>query len=188
MARAGVSGAIALCALFTAGTADATVYVAADLAELVTHAQSIVHGRVVAAEARWVAGRRAVETIVTVAVDEHLKGRFGETVSVRVPGGQMGPYRTVMVGAPVFREGEEVVLFLAARGPTIPHLVFLGQGVFRVTRDAATGEPAVVPALPAAAVGRGAPVPIVRGDPARRPTPLREFSARVRALAAEPHR
>lgn len=185
MARAGVSGVIALCALFMAGTANATVYVAADLAELVTRARSIVHGHVVAADAQWAPGRRAVETIVTVAVDEHLKGRLGETVTVRVPGGQMGPYRTIMVGAPTFREGDEVVLFLATRGPAIPHLVGLGQGVFRVRRDAATGAATVTSSWPAAPAGSATPVRITRGDPARRPTPLREFSARVRALAAE---
>ena len=59
----------------------------------------------------------------------------------------MGPYRSVMLGAPTFVEGEEVVVFLAASGPAIPHLVGLAQGVFRVRTDVATGARLVTPEI-----------------------------------------
>jgi len=64
-------------------------------------------------------------------------------------------------------------------GPSIPHVLGLNQGVFRLIR-AADGWIVTPPAaLPAAGSVR-----IVRGDPSRRPLPLAEFEQRVRALAA----
>src|SRR4029453_9530015 len=89
----------------------ATVILPIEFRELVTIAPVIVHGHVVDVRTEWVDGRRAIETFVTVQADEYLKGNLGETLTVRVPGGQMGRYRTVFVGAPEFREGEGAVLF-----------------------------------------------------------------------------
>ena len=39
----------------------------------------IVHGRVVDVRAGWVDGRRSVDTFVTIAADDYLKGNLGET-------------------------------------------------------------------------------------------------------------
>ena len=85
-----------------------------------TGARAIVHGRVIAIEPRWADGRRRIETLVTVHAEEYLKGDLGSEVTFKVPGGQMGPYRSVMVGAPTFQSGDEIVVFLNAQGPTIP--------------------------------------------------------------------
>ena len=162
----------------------ATVYVTADLRELATEAGAVAHGRVVALEPRWADGRRAIETLVTLRVETYAKGNLGESVTLRVPGGQLGPYRSVMLGAPTFAEGDEVVVFLAATGPRIPHLVGLAQGVFRVRTNIATGSRTVTPEI-ARVPGAGAlePARIVRGDGSRRPAPLSAFLDEVRAIA-----
>lgn len=179
------TGLLALALAFAPGARlEATVYVSADLTELTAEARAVAHGRVVALEPRWLEGRRSIETLVTLEVEAWAKGDFGRSVTLRVPGGQMGPYRTLMLGAPTFAEGDEVVVFLAAAGPAIPHLVGLAQGVFRVRADRATGARVVVPEivrLPGAHVLEASKV--VRGDPARRPSPLAEFLQQVRALA-----
>jgi hypothetical protein len=108
-----------------------------------------------------------------------LKGAFGPVVQFRVPGGRLGRYRSILVGAPEFLLGQRVVVFLAARGPAVPFVLGLGQGVFRIVPGAGgwvVTPPAVLPA--------GGPVPgIVRGDPARRPLPLADFEQQVRVLA-----
>jgi hypothetical protein len=169
----------------SAAAVHATVYVAADLAELTSDARAVAHGRVVALAPQWVEERRAIETLVTLEVEAYAKGDLGRTVTVRVPGGQMGPYRSIMLGAPTFAEGDEVVLFLGASGPAIPHLVGLAQGVYRVRTDAATGGRVVTPEivrLPGASAAQ--PVRVVRGDRARRPAPLAAFLDEVRAIAA----
>src|SRR5687767_15921943 len=96
----------------------ATVIVPIEFRELVATAPGIVHGEVVDVRSRWVDGRRSLETFVTIAAAEYLKGNLGEHVTFRVPGGQLGRYRTVFVGVPEFRPGDEVVLFLKRAGPS----------------------------------------------------------------------
>jgi len=175
---------IAAALLVSAVALHATVYVAADLGELTTDARAVAYGRVVTLEPRWLEERRSIETLVTLEVETYAKGDLGRTITLRVPGGQMGPYRSIMLGAPTFVEGEEVVVFLADSGPAIPHLVGLAQGVFRVRTDVATGSRLVTPEIvrmPGAAALE--PSRVVRGDASRRPAPLAAFLQEVRALA-----
>jgi len=162
--------------------ASATVLVPAGVGQLAREAALIVQGRVVDVRGVWTEGRRGVVTIVTVEVAEAIKGEPGEHVSLRVPGGEMGRYRSVMSGAPTFRVGEEVVLFLGGRAPALPHLLGLGQGVYRVRRDA-SGQP-VVNAPSLAGGGATEATRIVRGDPGRRAVRLAEFTRQVRELAS----
>lgn len=162
----------------------ATVIVPIEFRELVTTAPVIVHGQVVDVRAGWVDGRRSVETFVTVAVTEYLKGDLGERVTFRVPGGQLGRYRTVFVGAPEFQAGDEVVLFLKHAGPSYPYIIGLSQGAFRVVGDARTGERMVTTPV---VMGKGGDEPerIVRGDVTRRPLPIGAFRDAVRQVLAQ---
>ena len=157
----------------------ATVFIPADFAELVTGCRAIVHGRVVDVRAQTTGDRRSIETLVTLTAVDHLKGNLGSTVTFKVPGGQIGRYRRVLVGAPVFERGDEVIVFLNATSPSIPHLYGLSQGVFRIARD--TGGRDVVTPPPVMAQGIGAER-VVRGDPARRPLAVDEFGRKVRDI------
>jgi hypothetical protein len=160
----------------------ATVLIPADLAELTADATAIVHGRVVDVRADWLAGRRAIETYVTVAAATYLKGNLGETVTFRVPGGRLGAYRSFVVGAPAFDVGDEVILFLGSHGPSVPYVLGLSQGLYRVRTDPASGRRTVIP--PAIVSPDVEPVRLVRGDP-KRPSPTIEaFAADIRALLA----
>lgn len=158
-------------------SASATVQVPADLPALVQAASAIVHGRIVSVEPRMAGGRRSIEREVTLVVAESYKGALGPEVSLRVPGGELGHYRTVMVGAPRFTPGEEVVLFLGTRGEA-PYVIGLTQGVFRVRVDAESGARVVTP--PPGRSGEGSRV--VRGDASRRPLPLAQFAQEIRQL------
>lgn len=176
-----------VCALLIALTlpplAGATVIVPAEFREVVTGAQLIVVGRITDVTAEWADGRRRIDSYVTVEVAATLKGRANETVTFLVPGGQIGRYRSVMVGAPVFAPGDEVVLFLNARGSAVPYVFGLNQGVYRVRVDPRSGQRLVVsPAL----MARSDSAEVVRrGTAARRPQPLDDFNAQVRAILAE---
>jgi hypothetical protein len=170
-----ILASIAICLSTTA--ASAMVVVPAEFSEMVTASDLVVHGRVVAIRPQIVGNRRTIETVISVAVVDALKGQPGETVYFRVPGGQVGRYRRLMVGAPVFVEGEEVVLFLKGRAPGVPFPFGLSQGVYRVVRGAA-GQSLVTPPTVAEAPGR-----VVRGDPSRRPMELAAFARNVRAIA-----
>jgi hypothetical protein len=169
---------LVLIALLAATPVSATLYLPVDFAEMVTSAKDIAHGRVVDVRSDLTPDRRTIVTYVTIAVEQHLKGSFGEAVTFRVPGGQVGRYRRIVVGAPQFSPGDEVIVFLTARGPSIPYLFGLSQGVYRVSRRAGAG-PLVTP-LPAIATG-GADR-LVRGDPARRPLALDAFARQVKTI------
>jgi hypothetical protein len=167
--------------LALAATARATVIIPADLAELSRDAIAIVRGRVAAVDPRWTEDRGTIETIVTLEAEGYLKGALGQVVRFRVPGGELGRFRSIVVGAPEFAVDQQVVVFLGAHGPTVPHVVGFNQGVFRLVRAADNSGWLVTPPanLPAAAGS----VRVIRGDLNRRPLPLADFEQRVRALA-----
>jgi hypothetical protein len=167
-----------LCAL--AVPARATVLIPADLGELSRDARAIVRGRVVRLDPQWTDDRGAIETIVTLEVEGYIKGALGSTLRFRTPGGDLGRYRSIVVGAPEFAIDEHVVVFLGARGPSVPYVLGLNQGVFRVVRADDTGAWMVTPPVTLTATTRS--VPIVRGDTSRRALPLSDFEQRVRAL------
>jgi hypothetical protein len=162
--------------------AGATVLVGADLGELSRDAIAIARGHIVAVTPRWTDDRRTIETIVTLEVDEYLKGALGETVQFRVPGGDLGRFRSIVVGAPEFEVDQQVIVFLGARGPSVPYVLGFSQGVYRLVPAADGSSWLVTPpaVLPTATAGN---VRIVRGDISRRPLPLDVFEQHVRELA-----
>jgi hypothetical protein len=162
-----------------------TVLVPADMPELARAASAIAFGRVVDVSARLEPGTRRIESVVTLAVDDYYKGNLGDDLQISVPGGQLGHYRTVMVGAPEFSAGEQVILFVATRGDGLPYVVGLNQGAFRVSVDVRSGRRVVSPAPLVRPPGARGAVALVRGDATRQPMALDEFVVEVRrALGA----
>jgi hypothetical protein len=179
--RPWMSGLLRLTALLAAtAPLGATVLVPADVGELSRDAVAIARGRVVRVDAQWGDSRRSIDTIVTLAVEEYLKGSFGSTLQFRVPGGDLGRFRSVVVGAPEFAADDRVVVFLGARGPSVPYILGLSQGVFRVVRGDDGWAVTPPPVFPSTS---GAAAPVVRGSATRRPMALADFEQRVRALA-----
>jgi hypothetical protein len=168
-------------ALGLSASSYATVLVPATLGDLVREARSVARGRVAAIEAKWNDDERTIETEITLDVETYLKGPLATTLRFRVPGGTLGRLRRIVVGAPEFELGERVVIFLGAQGPTVPYVVGLSQGVFRIVAAKDASSSVVVPPP---LVSRSVPgAVVVRGDPSRRPMPLADFEQRVRELA-----
>jgi hypothetical protein len=163
-----------------ASAVRATTLVPADVGELARDAVVIARGRVVAVDGRWTDDHRSIDTIVTLDVERYLKGAFGSTIQFRVPGGELGRFRSIVVGAPEFAVDDRVVIFLGARGPTVPYVLGLSQGVFRLVPAADRSGWLVTPPpiFPSTTTAR-----IVRGDATRRPLALADFEDRVRTLA-----
>ena len=159
---------------------SATVLIPAEFREIVSGSQIIVYGRVSEVRAEWLDGRRRIESVITLDASSFYRGTASRSVTFRVPGGQIGRYKSVTVGAPEFKAGDEVVLFLKAQGPSVPQVFGLNQGVFRVKVDERTGrrtvmEPIIMP--------RGTvPQRVVRGARDRQPLPLDQFAAQVRTV------
>ena len=134
-------GLLHLCVLTVLLTASlsASVAIPAEINALVSDAQAIVHGRVVRLQGRASGDGLGIETLVTLEAESYLKGDLGREVTFVVVGGQFGRYRSVVSGAPQFAEGQEVVLFLGAKAPALPHVIRMSQGAFRVSVDRRTG-------------------------------------------------
>jgi hypothetical protein len=157
--------------------ADATTVVPLSFEQLVGESQSVVYGRVTDVRPQWTDDRRFIESVVTVEVLRGIKGGAAQSIAFTVPGGQVGRYLNVIPGAPSFVAGDLAVFFLTARGARLPVTTGLTQGIYRVQRDASSGEMLVVP--PAIeGIGR-----IVRGDVRRKPVPLAVFEGTVRTVA-----
>lgn len=161
----------------------ATVLVPAEFREVVNGSEIIAYGRVIETIAESSDDRRRIDTLVTLQVSTYLKGGPGETLVFRVPGGQVGRYRSVFVGAPRFAVGDETIVFLNVRDGELPFVFGLNQGVFRVQLDRTTKRRMVVPA--GVLAQSGAPEIVVRGAPARRPMGLEAFGVQVQTVLAE---
>lgn len=171
------------CVLVTS-LASATVLVPAEFTEVVSGSAIIAHARIVDVRAEWADGRRWIDSVVTADVVTYLKGESEQqTISFKVPGGRLGRYRSVVVGAPTFVRGEEAVLFLKTHGDELPDVFGLNQGVFRVRVDQATGQRIVVPPVLKSEVS-SEPQRVVRGAVDRKPLTFESFGARVREVMA----
>lgn len=164
--------AVVVCA---AVTTTASTLLPSDFRATVTQATVIVRGRVTDVRAvRSLAGE--VETVATVAVEATLKGDARAFVSMRLPGGAVGRYRTVMPGAPRVDVGETGVFFLkAAAGGTL-WPVGLSSGIYRIATTAGTAmvRPPVLPGVTTGTTGV-----VKRGDTRRKMLPLSEFESLV---------
>ena len=156
----------------------ATSFVATDLGELTRDARTIARGVVVAVDSRWSDDRSRIETLVTLEAEQYLKGSFGPTVQFSVPGGRVGRYRSIVVGAPQFTTGDRVVVFLAGSAPNLPHVIGLSQGLFRVVSDSEGWKVTPPPIVTSS-------TRIVRGDPTHRPMALEAFEQQVRSLVGD---
>ena len=169
---------LAIVVMFAAcgAVASATSFIPTDVSELAREARAIARGRVVAVEPRWSDDRRRIDTLVTLETERFLKGGLGSTVQFVVPGGRLGRYRSIVVGAPRFEPGERVIVFLAGSVPSLPHVIGLSQGLFRVVQETDGWKVTPPPVL------AGGDTRIVRGDPARRPMALDVFERQVHEL------
>ena len=175
--------ALVLIALLIAAPAlRATVLVPAEFREIVAGSRIIVYGRITDVQPEWSDDRRRIESVVTLEAGTYLKGGPGGVVTFRVPGGQIGRYKNVMIGAPEFHPGEEAVLFLTGPSASAVHIFGLSQGVFRVRADARTGQRLVI--APVLVAQGDAPETVTRGAVTRRPLALDTFAATVRAAMA----
>ena len=175
------SAALVLTALAALAPVHATVIVPAEFGEVVAGSALIAHGRVIDVQAEWADGRRRIDSVVTVNVLSWFKGGNASTLSFDVPGGEIGRYRHVLVGAPVFKRGDEAFLFLKEEGSPLPYVFGLNQGVFRVRADERGVRMVTSPALLAQGVE---PEIVRRGAVNRRPEALDAFGTRIRSVLA----
>jgi hypothetical protein len=174
--------AAALIAALVPVALGATVLLPAEFREVVNGSDLIVYARVSATDVRWSDDRKHVDTLVTLQAGTYLKGSAGQSLVIAVPGGTIGRFMNVTVGAPHFSVGDEAVFFLNTRDRELPAIFGLNQGVFRVATEASTRRRFVTPPVLSRTAG---PETIVRGDASRKPMALEAFGAQVQSVLAE---
>ena len=86
-----------------------------------------------------------------------------------------------MIGAPVFKPGDEAFLFLKSQGAGMPYVFGLNQGVFRVNVDQRGVRKVVSPLLLASGTD---PEVVRRGAVNRQPLALETFGEQIRTAMA----
>ena len=117
--------------------AQATTLVRLRFQDLVHYSYSIARVRCTHAESLVENGE--IWTDTSFRVISHNKGYLPEEIVVRQPGGKFQHLHSRVEGAPEFRPGEEVYLFLSARTGGQFMIVGWAQGTFRIHRDLRSG-------------------------------------------------
>src|SRR6478672_7847428 len=130
MKRLVAAGAIAALAMVPL---RATSTIPTDLPDVISTATLIVRGRVVDTRSFTDIANGPVMTAVTVTADEVLKGSAGSSVTFRVHGGEIGRYRYMVIGSPVFAVGDQAYFFLKRTSAGSLWPVGMSAGVYRVS-------------------------------------------------------
>lgn len=128
-----------LASLLLAATASATTMLVLDVDALSGAADAVVRARVVKTSSRWTASGGRIVTDVELEVAETWKGGVARTIVVTQPGGVVGDLGQHVAGAARFVPGEEVVLFLEARGGRFT-VAGMAQGRFKVEASGAAHQ------------------------------------------------
>ena len=109
--------------------------------QLITSSRVILLGEVKSVKAQWNLNHENIETYVKVEVSTLLKGNIqGDDIVFRQLGGRVGDTSTVIFGAPEYKAGDRVLLFLdTARDGTL-RIAHLFQGKYDVVDDKSSGQ------------------------------------------------
>ncbi len=136
------------CFLCLAQFASATTVVTPPDDDLIIGARAIVRAKVLAVNCSFDEQQR-IYTYITLRVREVFKGRITDRqIVIKEPGGQVGAQGSIIYGAPQFKPGEEVFLYLDTwnDGSLRVHQMFLGK--FSIIDDPQTRERVVVRETP----------------------------------------
>jgi hypothetical protein len=133
-----LAGALAL--VVAAAPASATQVLHQTLRDLTLGSSDIVIGQVEETRTRWNASRTKILTDVTIRVGESLKGAPGERITLTQLGGDLDGFRYSVPGNPLFRPGEEALVFVWRDPQGRAQVNAMSQGKFEIGADAETGE------------------------------------------------
>jgi hypothetical protein len=108
--------------------------VAVPLQTTTAQATAIVQGKVISQASAWGRDHRTILTDVVVRVDESFKGSLaaGQTITIRVEGGEVGETGIWVEHQPRFRDSENVLLFLTSEQTGVRTVQSLEQGKYTV--------------------------------------------------------
>jgi hypothetical protein len=127
---------------FTLSSVQATTVIPPSFDQLVQQAELIFQGTVTDVHAQWVGegGQRHIESYITFTVEDAVKGKPGQTYTLRMFGGTVGDQGMAISDAPKFAVGDRDILFVENNGTQVIPLVGIMYGRFHVKKDEAGGE------------------------------------------------
>ena len=123
--------------------------------ELTEESSSVLLGTCTRMESYWADGNSKIFTRIRIRGQQYIKGDLGAEAEITVPGGRIGDVNYEVSDMPVFREGEEVFVFVWSH-PSGKQLVMGGaQGKLTVETDKVTGKKIIrgAPLQPESAAG-----------------------------------
>jgi len=159
-----------------ASQAGATTFVAMTERTLARAADAIVVGTVRYIES-VAAPDGAINTLVTVEVEQEAKGHVGRVVVLKQPGGSVGGRRLWLAGSPDFTVNDRELLFLSAYRDGTARTTAFGMGQFHLSTDPLTGVTHAERTLDGLVVG---------AHSARRRIPLASLLRTIRRAVADP--
>ena len=121
----------------------ATSVIAPSFSELVSRAETVIHGTVTDVRSDWAdqGGHRVIKSWVSIQLEEPLKGNpTSASLTLEFLGGRVDGAEMTVQGSPRFASGDEVVVFINGNGRDACPLVGWGHGAYRVLPSAVTGE------------------------------------------------
>lgn len=170
--------------LLIAGGSRATTLVREDTRALVRGSSDIVVGSVAAVRSRLDESGRRIVTEIAFDVTRSLKGERRRLTLVQL-GGELYGMRYAVPGSPVFRPGEEALLFVWRDRAGRAQVNGLGQGKFDIRRDPATGEALIQRGLPELAIADLRTLRAPRKGEAPPRISLRRMIAEIEKVLAE---
>ncbi len=128
-------------ALFLSKLVWATVLIPIPDQAFIEYANAIIIGKVEEIQSYQEESSQAIYTLVTLSLDEVLKGVVStKTLVLKQGGGIAGNRRSVIYGSPTFTKGEKVLVFLSKNADGTPRVAHLALGKFSVALDPQTGQ------------------------------------------------
>lgn len=110
-------------------------------AELAQRAEVVAVGTVTSLVPEWNENHSRIQTRVNLAVSEFLKGNnSSQSLTIVVPGGEIGGVGEIYSDMPRFRTAEEVFVFAKKDAHGLYRVAGGDQGKYSLQRDAVTGR------------------------------------------------
>ena len=133
--------ALLLAVLFMAKTTTATTAVMLSDEQLIASSRVILLGEVQSVKAQWDLNHENINTYVKIKISQTLKGQLqNDTIVFKQLGGTVGEDSTVIFGAPEYKTGQRVLLFLDTAQDGTLRVAHLFQGKYDVRDDTNTGR------------------------------------------------
>ncbi|HST23046.1 MAG TPA: matrixin family metalloprotease, partial [Blastocatellia bacterium] len=130
-----------LAVLFMAKTTTATTAVLLSDDQLIASSRVILLGDVQSVKAQWDLNHENINTYVKIKISQTLKGQLqNDTIVFKQLGGTVGEDSTVIFGAPEYKTGHRVLLFLDTTQEGTLRVAHLFQGKYDVADDSNTGR------------------------------------------------